>query len=258
MTRLKLYTTRLLKAGLMLSAVAGMGACDDSTGPGTPAVSLSFATRTLSSSTSLVPADGPAFDVTVTSGGNTLVITRVQMVLREVELKRTNSATCPDDAPGSSNDDCEELSLGPLLVDLPLSTTVLTPATIAIPAGTYRELELKLHKPGDDARDQAFKTANPTFADTSIRVQGTFNGQAFVFTSRVNEEMELEFNPPLTIGETGGNVTVQVDPTTWFRNSSGALISPVTANAGGQNEGVVKTNIKASFRALEDHDRDGK
>jgi hypothetical protein len=202
-------------------------------------------------------ADGAAYDVTVTGGGNTLIITRVQMVFKEIELKRSDADACPDDVSGDS-DPCEELVLGPVLVDLPLTTGVVTAASISMPTGTYRELELKLHKPGNDARDQAFRSANPTFADTTIRVQGTYNGRAFVFTSRVDEEMELDFNPPLTIGESGGNVTVQIDVASWFRNLSGAVIDPATANIGGLNEGIVKTNIKASFRSLEDDDRDGK
>lgn len=245
------------KTGLTLCVMASATACKDSTGPAaSPPVSLSFSTKTLISSGATMQANGPAFDVAVTGGGNTLIITRVQMVLRKVELKRSNTAACPDVS--NNSDDCEELSFGPLLLDLPLTTAVLTPVNVAIPAGTYRELELNLHKPGDDARDQAFKTANPTFADTSIRVQGTYNGRAFVFTSRVSEEMELEFNPPLTIGEAGGNVTVQIDVAAWFRSTSGAVIDPATANIGGLNEGIVKTNIKASFHALEDDNRDGK
>lgn len=249
--------TKFWKTGLALSAIMGAAACADSTGPGKPPVSLSFSTKSLISSGALSLADAAAFDVTVTGGGNTLVITRVQLVFKEVELKRSNADLCPDDA-SSDSDACEELMLGPVLVELPLTTGVLTPASVSIPAGTYRELELKLHKPGNDARDQAFKAANPTFADTTIRVQGTYNGRAFVFTSRVNEEMELEFSPPLTIGETGGNVTVQIDVAAWFRSLSGAVIDPATANIGGPNEGIVKTNIKVSFRALEDDDRDGK
>ena len=248
--------TRFWKMGLTLGAVVGAAACGDSTGPGKPPVSVSFSTKSLVSSGAMSLADAAAYDVTVTGGGNTLVITRVHMVFKEIELKRSNADMCPDDA-SSSSDTCEELMIGPVLVDLPLTTGVMTAASVSIPAGTYRELELKLHLPGNDARDQAFRTANPTFADTTIRVQGTYNGRAFVFTSRLDQEMELEFNPPLTIGESGGNVTVQIDVASWFKSLSGAVIDPATANIGGLNEGIVKTNIKASFRSLEDDDRDG-
>ncbi|HEY3286411.1 MAG TPA: hypothetical protein VGJ96_04725 [Gemmatimonadaceae bacterium] len=246
-----------LKMGVTLGAVLVAAACSDSTGPGSRPVSLSFATKSLVASGTMSLSDASASDVTVSGGGNTLVITRVQMVFREIELKRSNTELCPDDAP-SGSDPCEELALGPMLVDLPLTTGVMTAASVSIPAGTYRELELTLHKPGSGARDSAFKAANPTFADTTIRVQGTYNGRPFVFTSRLDEEMELEFNPPLTIGASGGNVTVQIDVASWFKSLSGAVIDPATANIGGPNEGIVKTNIKASFRSLEDDDRDGK
>ncbi len=249
--------TKFWKMGLTLSAIMGAAACGDTTGPGSQPVSLSFSTKSLASSGAMSLWNAGAPDVTVTDGGNTLIITRVQMVFKEIELKRSNADLCPDDVSNAS-DSCEELMLGPVLVELPLTTGVMTAASVSIPAGTYRELELKLHRPGNDARDQAFRTANPTFADTTIRVQGTYNGRAFVFTSRLDEEMELEFNPPLTIGESGGNVTVQIDVSSWFRSLSGDVIDPATANIGGLNEGIVKTNIKASFRSLEDDDRDGK
>lgn len=198
----------------------------------------------------------PSFDVTVTGGGNTLVITRAQAVLREIELKRVSTDNCPDNS--SSDDACEELALGPLLVDLPLTPGVSTPLTVSVPEGQYRELELKVHKPGDDSRDAAFKAANPAFANISIRVEGTFNGSPFVFTSRLNEELELEFNPPLTVDAAGGNITVQIDIASWFRDSAGAVINPTTANEGGANENSVKDRIKASIRTLEDDDRDGR
>lgn len=251
---------KLWKAAFTLGAVAGVAACSDATAPapGSPTqVSLSFASKaSTGGGASRMPFSGPAFDVTVVSGTNTLVIKRVQVVVRKIELKMTTTGTCPDSSSGS--DDCEELAFGPLLVDLPLTPGVATPIGVAIPAGTYRKLELEIHKPSDDPRDRAFQTANPTFADTSIRVQGTYNGQAFTFTSRLNEEVEMVFNPPITVGSAGQNVTVQIDLTKWFRNSSGAVIDPTTANAGGPNEAIVKANIKASLGAVEDDNKDGK
>ena len=224
----------------------------DTVAPKSVTTSLSFATRALSSSA----AFGQLLDVTVTGGGNTLVLTKVQLVLRKIELKRARDGTCPES--NSSSDDCEEMALGPILVDLPLTTGIATPINVAVPSGTYREIDLKLHKPGDDARDVAFKAANPAFADISVRVEGTFNGRAFVFTSRVNEKLEIEFNPPLVVDAAGGNVTVQIDPASWFRSATSAVIDPATANPGGANENTVRDNIRISFRALDDDDRDGR
>jgi hypothetical protein len=49
-----------------------------------------------------------------------------------------------------------------------------------------------------------------------------------------------------------------VDLTNWFKTSSGALIDPATANAGGANAELVSANIARSFVAFRDDDRDGR
>ncbi len=111
---------------------------------------------------------------------------------------------------------------------------------------------------GGDPTDAAFLQAHPTFDGLSIRAQGTFNGQAFTFETDLDVEQELSLAVPMAVDETTAtNVTVRVDVSTWFRSAGGALIDPATANPGGQNESEVKDNIKDSFKAFEDEDRDG-
>ena len=97
---------------------------------------------------------------------------------------------------------------------------------------------------------------NPNFANSSIRVEGTFNGTAFVFTSALSEKEELEFNPPIVVDATNKNITVQIDLRSWFKSGT-TVINPATANPGQPNENLVRSNIKASLRALEDDDRNG-
>lgn len=246
---------RVLLAASAAALAVGNIACSDSTAPSGTAMTLSFSSRS-PTGTSSVASLSPSFAVTVSGGGNTVVITRAQIVVREIELKSSATASCPDGVAG--DDACEELEFGPLLVDLPLTAGTTSPLTVSVPQGQYRELELKVHKPGDDTRDVAFKAANPLFANISIRVEGTFNGVPFVFTSRVNEELELDFNPVLTVDATGGNITIQIDVASWFKNASGAVVDPNTANTGGVNAGTVEERIKKSIRALEDDDRDGR
>lgn len=226
-------------------------ACTDSVGADRKLVSLSFSTR----SSAVTPAIGVASrsDITVGGGGNTLIITRAQLVLHEVELKLSTVATCSS----TSDDDCEQVELGPMLVNLPLDNGITTPITVALPTGTYREIEFDIRGPGDDSRDRAFVAANPTFADASVRVEGTFNGAAFVYASRVDQEIELELNPPLVVDAAGGNATIQVDISSWFK-SGATVISPATANVGQPNESLVRNNINASLKAIEDDDEDGR
>jgi len=96
-------------------------------------------------------------------------------------------------------------------------------------------------------------------ADASVRVTGTYNGVDFVYTGRFDSEQEFDLNPPLVANETGGtNLTLFVDLDKWFRDSSGGLIDPATANAGQPNQGVVEQNIKSALDAFEDENHDGR
>ncbi|MEO5568856.1 MAG: hypothetical protein ABIR92_10200 [Gemmatimonadaceae bacterium] len=231
----------------VLVGALSLSACGDSTSPNSRAVSLSFSSQ--------AAAAGANFDVIVVSGANTLVITKAQMVLREIELKQSASAACGND---DAVDDCDEIELGVRLIDLPVTAGLTTALTASIPEGTYREIEFEIHKPSGDAKDAAFKAANPAFADISIRVEGTYNGQQFVFTSAVSQDVELEFNPPVVVTAANNNVTIQVDLSRWFKTSTGALIDPSTANPGQPNVSLVSANIKASLKAVEDDDKDGR
>ena len=242
-----MHGNNLVKMLLPLAAV-GFAACGDSTGPNSKPVSLSFSTQGL-------VAAGANFDVTVTGGGNTVVITKAQLVIRDIKLKQSATAACVDDDAGS--DDCDELKIGPFLADLPLTATATSALTASIPAGTYREVEFKIHKPGSDAADAAFSAANPNFATSSVRVEGTINGTPFVFTNAISEKIELEFNPAIVIDGTNKNVTVQVNVASWFKSGT-TVIDPRTANPGQPNANTVSANIRAALRAVEDDDKDGK
>jgi hypothetical protein len=225
-----------------------LAGCGDSTTPNGKPVSIAFSSQALATA-------GPSLDVTIAVGTNTLVITKAQVVVRRIKLT-TSTAVCADDDKGD-DDSCAETVVGPLLVDLPLTSTSTSTAISAdIPAGTYSSLEFTIHKPGGDTGDAAFATANPNFANSSIRIEGTFNGTPFVFTSTLSEKERVNFNPPVVIDGTNKNVTVALDVGSWFKNGS-TVIDPSTANPGGANENVVRNNIRSSFRAFEDDDKNG-
>lgn len=230
-------------------------ACADSTGvAGAGGVSLSTvaAPRTLPSG--VTAGSG---ELVQTYGQHTLVIQRVALVLREIELERVEDDGCASD---SAEDDCEEFETGPVLLELDLDGGIQQMVAIQAPAGRYDELQFEIHKPGDDSpADDTFLAANPDFANVSIRVEGTFDGEGFVFLQDLDKEQELNLNPPLEIVEDGtaANVTLMVDVTTWFVRSDGSLVDPRTANQGGPNESVVQQNIERSIAAFEDDERDG-
>ncbi|HEX9727540.1 MAG TPA: hypothetical protein VGA37_03415 [Gemmatimonadales bacterium] len=251
---------RILTLSIMAGAVA---ACSDTTAPGIvdqPHVALSF--TTLASGVGTASTSAPWFSVaagdTVVSGSDSLVISRVQLVLREIELKRANHDAC--DSIMGDDDDCEEFAVGPLLLDLPLNGGVTTSLTVAIDTGSYDEIEFEIHKPDDDSQaDSAFLAQHPDFARTSIRVEGTYNGEPFTYETDLNAEQEIEFVTPLVITDATAetNVTLRVVLDSWFKTSAGSLVDPRSANHGGANEGLVKDNIRQSFDAFQDQDRDG-
>ena len=242
-----------LPTALAVISLVALAACSDSSSPNMRSVSLSFSSQGPAAAASIVNASR---DVIVTVGANTLVITKAQIVVRSIKLKTTQAMTCSDD--DSINDDCDEVRLAPVLVDLPLTANGVTSLSASIPEGTYREISFKIHKPSDDdASDIAFRAANPTFATTSMRLEGTFNGQAFVYTSDMSETIELEFATPVVIGADNKNMTVQFDLSSWF-TVNGQVINPTTANKGGINENAVKSRVRSSLRALDDDDKNGR
>jgi hypothetical protein len=255
----------LRKLGALVGSaalIALVASCDDSTGPGAGArtVTLSFAgARPASVSGAQSVRGAQADSLVVVSGDDTLIITSVELVLREIELERQETTIDCDTV--ADEDACEEFEIGAMLVSLPLAPGASQELSVVVDSGVYTEVEFDIHKPGDDSTDQAFLAANPTWPDTvSIRVQGTFNGTPFVYVTDLNEEQELALVPPLVVSGNAAptNLTIRLDVSVWFRQPvSGALIDPATANKGGQNENLVENNIKNSIEAFEDEDRDG-
>ena len=223
---------RLASGTVLLSAVALLAAgCSDSGSGPTPDPQINFNLAT--SATAAAVASAPE---TFTDGANTLVLDQVDLVLREIELKRADAtSTC-----GESGKDgaCEELELGPVSVSLPLGGGTARAFSVTVAPGTYDEVEFKLR---------------------SVHVTGTYNGTPFDLTSDLEAEEELHLDPPLAVTEAAATeLTLKVDLDTWFRNAGGTLVDPATAGAGQPNEAVVKDNIRRALDALEDHDRDGR
>ncbi len=207
---------------------------------------------------------GPSLaDVSVTRGSDEIVISDVQLVARKLKLERADG-TCPTpdlsdtgDGDEEDSDECPNLKLGPLLLDPPLGTGAETSFTVDLPAGTYTELRLQIHKPSNNNKDAAFLAANPDFAGVSIKVTGTFNGTPFTFTTDITAEVETEFDHPVVVVADGTtSLTLLLDVRGWFLNQGGsALLSPLALTQ--QSRSQIEQNIRRSFHAFEDEDHDG-
>jgi hypothetical protein len=238
----------------LVLAAAALSACSDSSGPASsgPKASFQLATSAGGPASGMAAIGGPEVLV---AGSDTITVTSVQMVLREIELERVGAVACDSTA---ADDSCEEFETGPELFDLPLGSGASRAITVAIDTGSYDEIEFEIHKP-ESSDDSAFLALHPEFDGVSIRMTGTYNGTPFTYLSDLGVEQEYGLVPPLVVGENSTvGVTMFVDLQAWFLNQAGdGFIDPASANKGGQYEGEVKSNIEASIDAFEDHDRDG-
>lgn len=230
-------------------ALLGAVACSDTTSPaGNRTVTVAFATRSaaaLNLAPSLDIAAGP------------IVITRAQLVFSELEMEPVGASCATGTSAEPDDDHCPELKVGPTLVDLPLDASAKSILSVGVPAGSYEEIEFEIdavstHSDDDPQAVAAFLAAHPDLEGVSIRVEGTYNGTPFVFTTGVEVEMELEFQPAILIDGTVNALVINVDVASWFQTETGAWIDPTTANAGGENKSKVDENIEKSFDAHED------
>jgi hypothetical protein len=248
------YTRTASRFTVVFLATLAIVACSDATTSGARrALSLSLTTQAQGA-----VADRALGDVTIAVGSSSLVITRAQLVARRIELAPVDASGCAgtevgdDDA--SVQDGCAEVEVGPTLLDLPLNASTATSITASVPAGTYRGLELRIGPISSGNRQSAeFLAANPDFKNVSVRVEGTFNGNAFVFTSSVDAHVETLFSAPVTVDASNPNVTVAIDIASWFSNGAGGTLDP----SNSENASRISANIASSFHAFEDDDHDG-
>jgi hypothetical protein len=238
------------------SAIAGCSS--DMTGANLHSVNLSFTSNV--SSAALSSGAALKSDLAVGPAGE-LVLTKVHLVLDKIELNEGMSTSCVTEIEESGDDhgeaggECEDVSRDPVLVDMPLDATLKPAINVPLSAGTYSKLEAKLEPARAEAT--AFNAANPTFAGKSVRVEGTFNGTPFVFTSSVRAEIEMGFDPPLVIDATTTNATISIDVAKWFLDANNAVIDPNAATVGSDALARIEDNIRRSFHAFEDDDESG-
>lgn len=179
----------------------------------------------------------------ITVGGNTLDLQNIDVVFDEIVLERAEheeggdsdgESDAESDSDGSAN---EKLRRGPFTLAIPVNGGVITPINESIPSGSYEKVEMDV---------------------SSVRVRGTYNGQAFDVTLPVNSELELEFANDFVVDDETDrlNVTIAINFANWFRSSTGSLIDPRTAATDASVRAAIVNRIRASFKAFEDSDKD--
>ena len=199
---------------------------------------------------------GAAVRPTTTTGGS-ITISSAKVVLSTIRLavagtpcdmenetedamRMSSDVHEADDSENDADDNekgCEQVEVGPVTVNLPLDASTKLVLDALVPAGTYTGVHAKLE---------------------SVNVSGTFTdagGTAHPFTFALDGKavIEIHLPAPITLGPTTSNVTIMVDVASWFKDASGAVLDPTNQS----NAGAIDRNIRRSFRAFADHDRDG-
>lgn len=221
----------------------------DSTGPESGArVAIRFASASVPAGANAVNSAG---EFALEGSNGTLTLSDVHFIVDEIELERvdgacdaggtaSSGASYDGDHHGEDETECEEFSAGPLFVGLDLGGEVPV-VSQEVPPGTYTRLKFKVEdtemEEGDDHAAnlpdlmQAIHDAG--FADwpskASMVVTGVFTpaGEApRPFTAYFEAELRIRkmFDPPLDVADAPSTVTIEVDPSLWFRTSNGAVL----------------------------------
>ncbi len=249
--------------GRFLAALAwsvSLASCGDDSGTGR--VALQLATR-MTTPMAISASASP-----ITAGGDEIVIEQVEMVLRKIKVTGIGAGECAATSGIEAEGDtgtCGEFRAGPALFDLPLVEGAVPAYTATVPAGSYSQVQLQIHRPTNANEDAAFVADHPAFENTSIRVTGTYRNTGdgapvpFTYTTDLTEVVNVELDQPIEVAagaELG--VTLSVDLAGWFADAAGTgLVDPAEALDGRPLESLVEQNIRRSFRMFEDENADG-
>jgi len=217
-----------MKKLLLFFGLAGV-ACSPAAKDGT-----TLSARLATSDGQPLPADGGS-----AQAANGVELTRVRIAVRRLRLERRSDSFEA------------RIAEGPLLLDASgdkLAGALLELVTSNVPAGTYDELKIDIHRV-DSAPAGAFDDL--VQRGVSVLLEGTIDGQAFTFASAL--EAALEHESRFEVGASVSNITLNVDASKWFLAADGSRPDP----RDPANRAAIEANIRASFRAFEDDDEDG-
>lgn len=246
----------LLRSAFAVALAATLAACGGGGGstPATATVRFAAApqTATTASTHTLVSAQQSPTSpgLRITQGTDVLVIHKVSLTLRDIDMERDSQSVDCKDGRNSSHLDCSDWVDGPIRVDLMLDGSQRShELTIPLQIGTYDVISFDISVPdGGDQQERDYIAANPDIGNNSVLVVGTFNGQPFSFTTRVTGDREVALRPPLEVkadGPVSFRFDVQFYVAEWFIkrvNGSVSLIDPRTTDPADQ--GTIRQNIR--------------
>ena len=231
---------RFLMSGILMAGAVLLSSCD-TVGPqsdsGVARVTLSLVTT----------GNGTASK----GASQSIDITSAKILLRTIQFHAR------DDDSGS---DSLEFRTAPIVAQLSLDGTPTELAVADLPLGSYHKVSFRIHKPDDNEMppDPDFKIGTSGNERFSIIVEGSFNGQPYIYRSSKSMHQIVDFEEDLVIDENTGdaNVSLLVNLSEWFVDRNGQVLDPNDTSKG--NESRIDKSIRDSFRAFRDNNRDGR
>ena len=174
-----------------------------------------------------------------------LILDTVKVLINNIKLKIASSSDTTDFKPG------------PYVLYLNFNTGVNFIGSGYIPVGTYDKVQFDIHKLGstEPAPDPEFRDTNGV--TYSVIAKGTYNNVGFIFKTDKGAKQKLNFPNALIVTETRTNITLQVRPYIWFIDSNNEYMDPSNPANRNEIESNMIDNIKASFKAFKDDNKDG-
>ena len=202
-------------------------------GGGNGALSFSVSTKTASATSRALAV------------ASNINVQRVRINVGRLKLEGPGSGAASrdagDDRDGGDDDENEiEVRQGPFLIDLDaaaLNGVVTKVFDADVPPGTYREFKLDIF-PG------------ASLQNASVVVDGTVGTSPFTFTSSLTAQQKKEGS--FVVGGSSANVTLSIDPRSWFGTASAQLDPTVAANRT-----QIENNIRSSLDVFQDDDGEG-
>lgn len=176
--------------------------------------------------------------------GDSIEIDTVKILLKDIKLKHLT---------GTLEDN---IHLETMVVYL--NTTGMTSdfAVENVTPGTYDRVRFEVHKceGSETPPDPEFREGEDASLRYSVIVKGKFNQVPFIYKSLKSAHQDIVLETPLAVeANTTTNLTITVDPFSWFYNNEVLMDPTLTSNINN-----IDNNIAQSFKkCFLDNDHDG-
>lgn len=193
-----------------------------------------------------IPSGASSLTVSVKSDDNSdapVIITEAKLLISNVEFEKQSDGKNQLHQPG------------PFVMNLSIDGSLKEMGTQYIIRDNYTKIKFQFHKPAEteSPSDPEFKEGTGVNQRYSFIIKGTYNGSAFVYKSKQEADIVINFDKVENINLKADNITVLFNKLKWFKNGS-ADLNPNDP----QNAALIDNNIKLSFaRAFKDDNKDG-